>query len=280
MSSLCHVRNPIYDGPMRTRTTGKIRLHVSEDLTAATTVGVNPAQAHYLGQVMRLGTGDSVLLFNGRDGEWRGRIDRMTKKGADLTLMDQTRAQNDEAATGPWLAFAPVKKSATDFIVEKATELGAARLLPMYTRHTVSRRVNTDRMAANAIEAAEQCERLSVPDIVKPASFQDLVAAWPVARTLLVLDETGGGAPINQVLDEMSRASAPEGGYGIMSGPEGGFELQELDVLAKLPFVYKVGLGPRILRAETAVLAALACAQAMIGDWRSAPRFRRNPNLS
>ncbi|MDH5749504.1 MAG: 16S rRNA (uracil(1498)-N(3))-methyltransferase [Rhodospirillales bacterium] len=263
---------------MRTQTTGKIRLYVRSALTAGVSLNVDPAQAHYLGQVMRLKIGGSVLLFNGVDGEWRGRIETLGKKTATLTLVDQTRSQSDETASGPWLVFAPVKKTATDFIVEKATELGAARLLPMFTRHTASSRVNIERMTANAIEAAEQCERLSVPCIAEPASFQNLIAAWPADRTLLVLDETGGGEPIAQALEKMIGANPPErpAFYSIMTGPEGGFDSRELDALAKLPFVHKVGLGPRILRAETAALSALACAQAMIGDWRKAPRFRRN----
>ncbi len=266
---------------MRTKTTGKIRLYVSPGLTAGMSLEVAAGQAHYLAQVMRLGVGDNVLLFNGRDGEWRGRIDAIGKKNAALTLVEQTRTQNDEAETGPWLVFAPVKKSATDFIVEKATELGATRLLPVFTRRTATRRVNIERMSANAIEAAEQCGRLSVPGIAEAASFQDLIAAWPADRALLVLDETGGGEPINQALEKMIGKKPPETpvAYAIMTGPEGGFDARELDALAKLPFVYKAGLGPRILRAETAALSALACAQAMIGDWRKAPRFRRTPEL-
>ena len=241
------------------------RLFIDDDLAQGSTVSLDPAHAHYLGHVMRLQTGDGVRLFNGHDGEWLAIIEKMKKAGCLVSINEQLRSQENEA--GPWLAFAPVKKTQTGFIVEKATELGASRLCPVITRRTNSARVNVDRFRARAIEASEQCGRLSVPDINAPEALEKFVAAWPSGRRLLLLDETGGGQPIAKALEGLRR---PGGGLssdcGFLSGPEGGFEDGELDALRKLDFVTAVGLGRRVLRAETAVLSALACWQAIIGE--------------
>ena len=176
--------------------------------------------------------------------------------------MAQFRRQ--DSTPGPWLAFAPVKKARTDFIVEKGTELGVSRLWPIFTRHTATQRVNTARLRATAIEAAEQCGRLSIPDVSDPSNLDRLMAEWPADRDLLVLDETGGGRPLAEVAAEAGAGPPP----GFLIGPEGGFARTELDELANRSFVTLVGLGPRILRAETAALSALACWQAVAGDWR------------
>jgi 16S rRNA (uracil1498-N3)-methyltransferase len=240
------------------------RLFVSGRLAADEALALDRAQAHYLGHVMRLKPGDEVLLFNGRDGEWLAAINGLGKGGGAVVVGERTRPQ--AAEPGPWLAFAPVKKTGTDFIVEKATELGATRLLPVFTKHTNSARINRDRLALRAREAAEQSSRLSVPEIAEPQPLDRLIADWPEGRRLLVLDETGGGRPIAQVLTGLgaaAHAAAPP--LGFLSGPEGGFDAGELDALRKLDFVIAVGLGPRVLRAETAALAALACWQAWLG---------------
>lgn len=244
------------------------RLFIEQPLAAGQPVALGASQSNYLGNVMRLGAGDEVLLFNGRDGEWTARIGRIGKKKGDVVVKEQTRPQEQEA--GPWLAFAPLKKPRTAFLVEKATELGASRLCPVFTRHTNSARVNSERMRAHAIEAAEQCRRLSVPDIDAGKPLDQFIDGWPRKRRLLVLDESGGGAPIAECLSSLRAASG--GLYfdcGFLCGPEGGFEEGELDLLRKLDFVSSIDLGPRILRAETAALSALACWQALVTNERN-----------
>lgn len=237
------------------------RLYVDRDLGAGGGIEGSADQAHYLGRVMRLAAGDKVSLFNGRDGEWAAEIAEIGKRHVRLTPLSQTRPQDE--GPGPWLAFAPIKKTGTDFIIQKATELGASRLLPVTTANTQTGRLNTERLSATAVEAAEQCERLSVPDVANMRDLAALFSDWPDDRKLFVLDETGGGAPIAQALADASGAEV-----GFLVGPEGGFQAQELDRFAKLPFVVPVTLGSRILRAETACLAALAVWQAVAGDWR------------
>ncbi len=241
------------------------RLFIEQPLVAGCPVALDASQANYLGNVMRLGTGNEVLLFNGRDGEWTAQIGKIGKKKGDVVVQEQTRPQEQEA--GPWLAFAPLKKPRTAFLVEKATELGVSRLCPVFTRHTNSARINPDRMRAHAIEAAEQCRRLSVPDIEPAKPLAQFIDAWPRERRLLVLDETGGGEPIAEHLSSLQAAS---GGLsfdcGFLCGPEGGFEESELDALRALDFASRIDLGPRILRAETAALSALACWQAFLGN--------------
>lgn len=252
----------------------KVRLFVETGLNVGVRVALAPAQVHYLAHVMRLGPGDRVALFNGRDGEWSARLDSVGK-GEGTAVAEVLRCPQ-RSCPDVWLAFAPLKKAATDFVVEKATELGVARLMPVLTRRTTAARVNVARLRANAIEAAEQCERLGVPEVAEPVTFERLIAAWPAERTMFVLDETGAGRPIADTFAEWSRA---EGRFvtpchGFLAGPEGGFDGRELDALAKLPFAVRLGLGPRILRAETAALAALACWQALIGDGGDRPPAR------
>lgn len=224
-------------------------------------------EAHYLRHVMRRGPGDSVILFNGRDGEWEGTITALRKAGGAVRLVRLTRPQ--QAEPDLWLLFALLKKAPLDNLVVKATELGVSVLWPVSTRHTVVARVNVARLRAQVVEAAEQCERLTVPDIHAPQPLDAALDAWPRDRRLFVCDETGGGAPI---MDALARA-AP-GPAAFLLGPEGGFARSELDRLRELPFATLVGLGPRVLRADTAALAALACWQAKLGDWRERPAFR------
>lgn len=247
------------------------RLFTAHDLGPGLAVPLERAQGHYLTHVMRLAEGDAVALFNGRHGEWRATVAEARKHAVVLACAAQIRAQGPEPDV--WLAFAPLKKTRVDFVVEKATELGASRLVPVFTRHTAAARVNVERLRAQAVEAAEQCERLSVPEVAEPVALERLLAGWPHDRRLLVLDETGGGRPIAEALAELrGEPGAAPPRHAILIGPEGGFSEFELDALRDLPFVSAVTVGPRILRAETAALAALACWQALLGDWREPPK--------
>jgi 16S rRNA (uracil1498-N3)-methyltransferase len=253
------------------------RLYVEEVLTAGAMVELDRDRSHYLKNVLRADVGATVGLFNGRDGEWRAVISGLAKSGATLTVESRTRAQAPEPDL--WLVFAPVKRVRIDFIAEKATELGASALVPVMTRRTVVARVNTDRLRANAIEAAEQTERLSVPAIHEPVTLDRLLADWPADRRVLLCAEAGAARPVAEVLAELaSHSQAPANPspapWAVMTGPEGGYAPAELDGLSNLPFVTAVGLGPRILRADTAALAALACFQAILGDGRVRPPVR------
>lgn len=243
------------------------RLFLDAELAAGSAVGLDADRAHYLRDVLRLGAGREVRLFNGRDGEWRAVVDTVGKRAVTLRLVARSRAPAPEPDL--WLCFAPVKKARLDFIAEKATELGVSVLQPVMTARTIVERVNLDRLRANAIEAAEQTERLSVPEVRAPVALDKLLSAWPADRHLLLADETGGGRPVADVLATLD-AAARAAPWAVLTGPEGGFARAELDAMDRLPTVHAVGLGPRILRADTAALAALAIWQAMIGDWRRA----------
>ncbi|HVI51056.1 MAG TPA: 16S rRNA (uracil(1498)-N(3))-methyltransferase [Candidatus Sulfotelmatobacter sp.] len=249
----------------------KLRLFTEAPLAAGSAVVLGPDQAHYLCNVMRAQQGAALALFNGRDGEWRATLAEAGKKKALLAIETQIRPQQSEPDL--WLIFAPVKRARIDFIAEKATELGVSVLQPVFTKHTVMSRVNDDRLRAIAVEAAEQCERLSVPEVRDPLSLDALLADWPADRCLILLDEGGGGRPVAEAL-----ASLPPGPAAVLVGPEGGFAKTELDALRTLSFAVPVGLGPRILRADTAVVAALSCFQAVCGDWRRPPRAKSSTN--
>ena len=239
---------------------GKTRLYVAGDLGVGMAVALDEGQAHYLLHVLRAKTGNRLLLFNGRDGEWLAEITAASKRGVTVTGLKQTKAQ----AAGPdiWLAFAPVKKTPADYLVQKAAELGASLLQPVFTRRTIVSRINQERMAANAIEAAEQSGRLSVPQIREGVTFDKLLADWPKERRLLFCDEGGEAKAMTQAARESRGAPS-----AILTGPEGGFDPAERTQLRALPFVVPVTLGPRILRADTAALAALAIWQSVCGDW-------------
>lgn len=242
----------------------RVRLFVTEPLAAGTEIDLPPAQAHYIGHVLRLNTGDEVRVFNGRDGEWRARVAGTGRSFIHLRLVAQARTQSD--TRGPWLAFAPLKKDAQDFLVIKATELGATRLQPVFTRFTAATRINVERLAANAIEAAEQCGRLDVPEVEPGAPLAALLASWPPERRLLIAHPGVGATPIATALSQAAGGPAvPPPAFLI--GPEGGLAADELDALALLPFAARVHLGPRILRAETAAVACLVAWQALAGDW-------------
>ncbi|HKU98495.1 MAG TPA: 16S rRNA (uracil(1498)-N(3))-methyltransferase [Vineibacter sp.] len=243
------------------------RLFTDTALTPGALIDLDADRAHYLRDVLRLQSGAAVMLFNGRDGEWRSAIQDIRKRG--ITLHVEAQIRHPVVEPDLWLCFAPIKKARLDFIAEKATELGVRRLQPVITQHTNVERVNIDRLRANATEAAEQTERLTVPEVVAPMTLPQLVAGWPADRHVLLADETGGGRPVADVLaglDEAAR-TAP---WAVLTGPEGGFARSELDLVGRLAHVHAVGLGPRILRADTAALAALAVWQAIVGDWRQA----------
>jgi len=246
------------------------RLFVRESLVAGAQLALDRGQTHYLANVLRLAPGAVIALFNGRDGEWRARIESVAKSRTVVGVQKCLREQRPEPDV--WLVFAPVKRAPLDFLVQKATELGVSELVPAITRRTVVERVRRERMEANAIEAAEQCERLTVPRVRDAAPLARVLDHWPEERRILLCAETGTAEPIRDVLDRIG-ATVPG---AILTGPEGGFENTELDALRKLPFVTAVGLGPRILRADTAALAALACWLSALGDWRVRPRGRSN----
>jgi 16S rRNA (uracil1498-N3)-methyltransferase len=242
----------------------KLRLFVAEDLGQGATVALGREQSHYLTNVMRAQAGDAVALFNGRDGEWQSEITAQGKRAVGLRVSERLREQASEPDL--WLAFAPIKRGRIDFVAAKATELGVAHLIPVMTARTQMTRVNIGRLRANAVEAAEQCERLTVPLVSEAVSLTNLLASWPAERRLLVGDETGGGQPIAEAAGDIAAgANQP---CAVLVGPEGGFARDELDALAKLPFVTKIGLGPRVMRADTAAIAALSVIQAIAGDWR------------
>ena len=239
------------------------RLHLIAGLAAGREIELEPARAHYLRSVLRLGPGAAVAVFNAEDGEWLCRIAGIGKNGARLTAERRLRSPEPGGEPDLWLLFAPIKRARLDWLVEKATELGVAALLPVWTAHTQVERVNLDRLRAHAVEAAEQSERLSVPDLRAPERLGRLLATWPGARRLVVCDESGAGEPISD-----AAARLPPGPVALLVGPEGGFDETELDAIGKLSFVTRVGLGPRVLRGETAALAAVAVFQAIAGDWR------------
>jgi 16S rRNA (uracil1498-N3)-methyltransferase len=245
------------------------RIHVGDALGGGAEIFVDEREAHYLRDVRRLEEGDGVAVFNGSDGEWDATIVGMGRRGAKLVVGEQLRLQAPEPDL--WLVFAPIKRARIDALVEKATELGVSLFQPVDTRHTVVERVNLNRLGLIAIEAAEQCERLTVPAVHPPVSLDELLAHWPPERFLLLCAEAGAVRPLAEALLAHRDASAP---WAIMTGPEGGFARSELDALVKLPFVMPVGLGPRILRADTAALAALACWQAILGDGQQRPPHR------
>ena len=242
-----------------------IRLHVADDLLQDGTVLLGPQQTHYLANVMRARTSDEVLLFNGRDGEWLSSIAEIGRRGASLRLLGRYRPQ----AKGPDLdlVVALVKRARLEIIVEKAAELGARRVRPVVTERTNLSTANLDRLRAIAVEASEQTGRLDVPQILEVAPLGEVLAEWPGDRRLLFCDEAGEAAPALEALRGVEGAL-----WGILIGPEGGFAPEERVAARAVTGAVPVSLGPRILRADTAAIAALSLWQASLGDWRgSAP---------
>jgi 16S rRNA (uracil1498-N3)-methyltransferase len=238
------------------------RLYVDAHLASGGEIALEPGQAHYLRSVLRRGPGTPVAVFNREDGEWLCRIAEIGKRGARLAVEHRVREPEADPEADLWLLFAPIKRGRIDWLVEKATELGASALVPVWTARSQVERLNLDRLRAHAVEAAEQSERLSVPELRPPEPLERVIAGWPSARRLIICDESGGGEPIANAAARLARGPA-----ALLIGPEGGFDNAELDAIGKLSFVTRVGLGPRVLRAETAAVAALAVVQAIAGDW-------------
>ncbi|SPH23403.1 Ribosomal RNA small subunit methyltransferase E [Defluviimonas aquaemixtae] len=240
----------------------KIRLCVDQQFGQGQSVRLSEAQAHYLFGVMRARVGSRVLLFNGRDGEWSAEIAEAGKRKGALTCLEQTRPQSQPPDL--WLIFAPVKKARTDIIVEKAVELGVARLLPVTTEFTNSERLRRDRAEVHAREAAEQCGAVHVPTVENVVPLTRLLSKWDPVRRILWADEelAGEGKPPAELL-----AGRPKGPWAILIGPEGGFSEGERARLRALPWIQPMALGPRTLRAETAAIAAISLWQAHLGDW-------------
>ncbi len=238
----------------------RYRLFVDVELSQGQAILFDGAQAHYLFNVLRKGVGDRLLLFNGRDGEWGARIVEAGKKRGLATLEVLRRVQVIEPDV--WLVFAPLKKAPMAYLVEKAVEMGASRLCPITTAFTNSPRLNEARLQAQIIEAAEQCERLCVPQLAPMASLSQLLATWPAERSLVFANERRAAR------GERALSSAPAPA-AILIGPEGGFSPEEAQAIEALEQAIPISLGPRILRAETAAVAALALWQAAQGDWRA-----------
>jgi len=237
------------------------RLFVKSQLGPGAEIALVPEQAHYLGNVLRMKPGDQVLLFNGADGEWCARLAAPGKKKAAATVEYQTRPQKG----GPDLhyLFAPIKRARLDYMAQKATEMGASVIQPVITRRTVAERVNTGRLHANAIEAAEQCGILRVPEVRAPQKLETLLEQWDKARLLIFADEA---APTASPLQALAAQSAHP--LAVLIGPEGGFEPEERAALLTQTYVIPLSLGPRVMRADTAAVACLALVNAALGDWR------------
>ena len=239
----------------------KIRLHVAADLAPGAEIALAREQAHYLFGVMRREPGDLVRVFNGREGEWLAEVVSADRRAGRLRATEQTVPQAEPPDL--WLMFAPIKKARTDFIAEKACELGCRRVMPVFTRNTSTDRVNTDRLRAHAIEAAEQCGLVTVPEIAEPVALEALLADWPGDRQILFCDESAHRPAAIEVLRRADR-----GPWAVLVGPEGGFSPDEALQLRKMRLAHPVSLGPRILRADTAAVAALTLWQSVLGDWR------------
>jgi 16S rRNA (uracil1498-N3)-methyltransferase len=240
---------------------GKIRLFVKPDLTSGADIELTREHAHYLYTVMRQRRGARLGAFNGRNGEWAAEVGDISKTAGTLHVVEQTALQR--VPPDLWLLFAPIKKSRTDFIVEKAAELGCARIQPVFTRFTNSERLRLDRLQAHVIEAAEQCGETYVAPVDPPVKLTDLLSGWNPARRLMFCDESRAARPAHIALNELE-----PGPWAILIGPEGGFAPEEAERLRGLPFVLPVTLGPRVLRADTAAVAAMSLWQAALGDWQ------------
>jgi 16S rRNA (uracil1498-N3)-methyltransferase len=237
------------------------RLFVKSELRPGAEIALGPEQAHYLGNVLRMKPSDQVLLFNGADGEWCARLAALGKKKAAATAEHQTRHQADSPDLH--YLFAPIKRARLDYMAQKATEMGVSVIQPVITRRTVAARVNTDRLHANAIEAAEQCWILRVPEVRAPQKLETLLKQWDKARLLIFADEA---APTASPLQALAAQSAHP--LAVLIGPEGGFEPEERAALLKQTYVIPLSLGPRVMRADTAAVACLALVNAALGDWR------------
>lgn len=248
----------------------RTRLYSDSPLAEGASVACDEKRAHYLQHVLRLKVGDGIVLFNGRDGEWLASIDAVTKKSVTLAVDKQLRPQQN--APDLWLLCTPLKNSRTDWVAEKATELGISHLCPVTTRFTAIDKTNEARLHAIAVEAAEQSERMDVPQVDALTTLEKRLGNWPAGRMLIYGDESGGGASIASL---SLMAGAP---YAVLAGPEGGFSKDEFALLRSLKFTKAVTLGPRILRADTAAIALITLVQSFTGDWQVKPAFRNGEN--
>ena len=246
-----------------------IRLFVEDDLSFGSVITLSRPQTHYLVNVMRRRTGDTLLLFNGRDGEWKTELKKIRRDACDVKVLDFNRKL--VIVPDIWLVFAPIKRGRIDFVAAKSTELGVRVIQPILTDYTAVSRVNEERLRMNAIEAAEQCGALTVPTIRSTIKLSKLLADWPTERKLIICDETGTAPPIYKALENTSSAKE----WAILVGPEGGFSESEFDQLRQCVSFIPVSLGPRILRADTAAIAALTCWQSVLGDWHSDPKIKQ-----
>jgi len=240
------------------------RLFVDTPLTAVGTVALDRMQTNYLCNVLRLSLDDPVLVFNGRDGEWLCALDRRARKSAMLIVRERAREQTQP--NDLHYLFAPLKHARLDYMVQKAVELGVSRLQPAITRHTQATRVNLERMTANAIEAAEQCGILSIPEIAEPSPLDTVVAGLDAGRILIFCDERADNTDPVEALSALRTAARPS--LAVLIGPEGGFTEEERERLLRRPHIVRLALGPRVLRADTAAVAALTLVQSVLGDWR------------
>lgn len=254
---------------MRQKNYPKIRLFTTDRLQQAIHLELSKEQGHYLVNVMRRKDGDSILIFNGVDGEWLAQIYSSSKKHCILHIQEQTKLQQSQPDV--WLCFAPVKNAPIANMVQKATELGASLMQPVITKHTIVTKVNTERLSANAVEAAEQSERITVPEIREVVTLEKLLANWDDRRKMIFCDEAGGGKPMVKALSALKKGEK----YAVLIGPEGGFSQSEFAILRNKPYVIPVGMGPRILRADTAAIVALASVFSILGDWDEKPAFRQ-----
>ena len=242
------------------------RLYVDAPLSEGRAVALEPEQSNYLGNVLRLKTGDAILVFNGSDGEWRAAI-AGRKRPDSLVIQNRTRPQ--DRLPDLVYVFAPLKHARLDYMVQKAVEMGVSRLQPVLTRFTQVSRVNIERMRANAIEAAEQCGILSIASVADPIPLERFLASRDPERLLVFCDEA---AQVADPLEALRTGPARDHGLDVLIGPEGGFADEERTMLLRQPQTLRLALGPRILRADTAAVAALALVQAMLGDWQGAGR--------
>ncbi len=237
------------------------RLYVDAPLETGVSILCTRDQRNYLCNVLRLKTGDQILVFNGRDGEWRTSLSEVAKRTCTLTAIEKVRQQHD----GPPITylFAPLKRARLDYMVQKAVEMGVATLTPVMTRHTIVDRVNLERMRANVIEAAEQCGVLRLPTVEQPVTLDAVLKSWPPGDPLIFCDEGADTANPANVLSQLK-----PGPLAVLIGPEGGFSPAERDAILRHPAATNISLGPRIMRADTAAVAALALVNTYLGDWR------------
>jgi len=249
----------------------RTRLYIKQAFISGADIFLDEKQTHYLANVLRQQAGNSLVVFNGEDGEWIAKIAFLNKKRVTLILQKQLRSQKN--APDLWLLAAPLRSGKTETVIEQATELGISRFIPVSTQFTVASRINQERLVSVAIEASEQCERMDIPCIESMTSFQDLIARWNPDRTIIYGDESGAGKQPDELFPHLTN-----GKYAMLIGPEGGFSSSELELLRKAKYALGMCMGPRIMRAPTAAIAAITLIQSRFGDWDNKPAFRNIEN--